>query len=629
MKNRFVAVSLLLVLLLMHAVSPASAMMTTDEKTRLYQNAILELETYLESPNSKGESLYGIQATFQSLGRFEQSRNMNYYTMVHIKLYEETYDFEMKSDLELMELDQYFQEYLNNELKGSPLRTVADLKSYVEARENEHNRDYESAMACYKICMGYYDAAERFNALRETGYQQKYDQALMLQNARDFAGAYFLFSEVEPYEDSTNRKRAIEKLLGYTPISADDNPLPVTELQIETTSDTQIVLQWSAAAHAKTYEVQYRKNGGNWLTAGETITTGFTASGLQANTAYDFRVTAIAGEIRMDAASITAKTAAIATPNPTKTPTPVPTAAPQTTNAPAASKSKNTRIAAGNYHTVALKADGTVLADGNNYWGQCNVGEWKNIVSIAAGEYHTVGLRSDGTVVAVGRNDYGQCSWVDGWEDVIQIAAGSWQSYGLKADGTVLCTADWDGFNIIREWTDIVSIAAGYNHVVGLKSDGTVVACSNQINAEFTKVEAWQGMTEVYAGDEFTAGRKSADSHWQIIGENKELCKKISAWNDVQSIAVLWYFDAIGLTDSGHIITTSMSRANASLEDELAKWNNIIEIAAGLGHCVGLQADGTVIAAINHGFSSSEGSGGYEILYEYGESKINDWNIFE
>ena len=66
-------------------------------------------------------------------------------------------------------------------------------------------------------------------------------------------------------------------------------------------------------------------------------------------------------------------------------------------------------ISAGNYHTVYLKADGTVVAVGNNRDGQCNVYGWKDIIAISAGLYHTVGLKSDGTVVAVGENGDGQC----------------------------------------------------------------------------------------------------------------------------------------------------------------------------------------------------------------------------
>ena len=69
------------------------------------------------------------------------------------------------------------------------------------------------------------------------------------------------------------------------------------------------------------------------------------------------------------------------------------------------------------YHTVGLKSDGTVVAVGDNKYGQCDVSEWTDIVAIAAGWSHTVGLKSDGTVVAVGDNDDGQYD-VSGWKDI-------------------------------------------------------------------------------------------------------------------------------------------------------------------------------------------------------------------
>ena len=46
-----------------------------------------------------------------------------------------------------------------------------------------------------------------------------------------------------------------------------------------------------------------------------------------------------------------------------------------------------------------MKSDGTVVATGDNDLGSCEVSDWKDIVAISAGEFCTVGLKSDGTVV--------------------------------------------------------------------------------------------------------------------------------------------------------------------------------------------------------------------------------------
>jgi hypothetical protein len=72
------------------------------------------------------------------------------------------------------------------------------------------------------------------------------------------------------------------------------------------------------------------------------------------------------------------------------------------------------QVAGGYGHTVGLEADGTVVAVGDNTYGQCNVSGWSGIVQVSAGSYHTIGLKADGSVVAVGYNSYGQCN-VSGW----------------------------------------------------------------------------------------------------------------------------------------------------------------------------------------------------------------------
>jgi alpha-tubulin suppressor-like RCC1 family protein len=166
-------------------------------------------------------------------------------------------------------------------------------------------------------------------------------------------------------------------------------------------------------------------------------------------------------------------------------------------------------LAVGFYHTVGLKADGTVVAVGRNESGQLNVSEWTDIVAIACTDYDTLGLKADGTIVHTGYHAY---SALTGWSDLASIAGGSYAAAAitqtgqmlsshpssrsesvrgavavdvstgyavvLSADGTVLMT-EKDGAGEDGEaklpWTDVVAVSAASTGVVGLKADGTVV----------------------------------------------------------------------------------------------------------------------------------------------------------
>ena len=165
-------------------------------------------------------------------------------------------------------------------------------------------------------------------------------------------------------------------------------------------------------------------------------------------------------------------------------------------------------IRAGEYHTVCLKSDGTVVAVGDNSKGQCDVSGWRDIVSVSAGESHTVGLKSDGTVIATGDRSYGRCN-VYGWRDIVSISAGKRYTVGLKSNGTVVAVGDnGDGQCDVSDWQDIVSVSAGFLHTVGLKSDGTVVAVGDNSCAQ-CDVSAWRGIDSVSAGGWHTIGLKS------------------------------------------------------------------------------------------------------------------------
>ena len=201
-------------------------------------------------------------------------------------------------------------------------------------------------------------------------------------------------------------------------------------------------------------------------------------------------------------------------------------------------------IGAGERHTVALKMDGTLLAWGGNVSGELGDGTTTGrlnpvavvdasgnpitgVKAIAVGDFHTVALKSDGTLLAWGLND-GQLG--DGTiqnranpvavvdnagnpiTDIVAIAAGGKHSVALKSDGTLLA---WgfnssgyvgDGTTDIRvnpvpvtdttgsPVTDIEAIAAGGAHTLALKTDGTLLAWGLNYNGQLgdgSTIDRW------------------------------------------------------------------------------------------------------------------------------------------
>lgn len=95
---------------------------------------------------------------------------------------------------------------------------------------------------------------------------------------------------------------------------------------------------------------------------------------------------------------------------------------------------------------MGLLVDGTAVSVEDNRYGQCNVSDWTDIISVSRGEPYTVGLRSDGTVVTTGVYNSGSTAPdTSGWTDITAIDAGSYQLIGLKSDGTVIVTEPSQG----------------------------------------------------------------------------------------------------------------------------------------------------------------------------------------
>jgi len=131
-------------------------------------------------------------------------------------------------------------------------------------------------------------------------------------------------------------------------------------------------------------------------------------------------------------------------------------------------------ISAGYNHSLALKNDGTIWAWGQNANGQLGNGTATNrstpvqvldpggsgyltdVLAISSGNYHSIALKSDGTIWVWGWNPYGQLG--DGTETSSSTPV---QVLGPGGSGYL---------------TDVVAISGGHHHSVALKSDGTIWA---------------------------------------------------------------------------------------------------------------------------------------------------------
>ena len=171
-----------------------------------------------------------------------------------------------------------------------------------------------------------------------------------------------------------------------------------------------------------------------------------------------------------------------------------------------------TAVAAGQFHSLALLGDGTVMSWGRNSSGQLGTGSTtgssapvpvsglSGVSAVAAGALHSLALLSNGTVMAWGANESGQLGngttvsssvpvAVSGLSGVTAIAAGNGYSLALLGSGTVM---SWgtnqtgqlgDGTTTNRTAPVAVSglsgataIAAGFAHSLAVLGNGTVLA---------------------------------------------------------------------------------------------------------------------------------------------------------
>ena len=160
-------------------------------------------------------------------------------------------------------------------------------------------------------------------------------------------------------------------------------------------------------------------------------------------------------------------------------------------------------IAAGFCHSLALTNDGFIVAWGCNDDEQCSDipggadpcnGWWRSdqndFIAIAAGGWHSLALKNDGSIVGWGWNEDGQATPPAG-NDFVAIAAGRYHSLALKSNswpspcGSIVGWGfDPDGRATPPDGIDFVAIAAGAYHSLAIRSNscersGSIVGWGN------------------------------------------------------------------------------------------------------------------------------------------------------
>ncbi|MCG3148821.1 MAG: hypothetical protein PCFJNLEI_02270 [Verrucomicrobiae bacterium] len=230
-------------------------------------------------------------------------------------------------------------------------------------------------------------------------------------------------------------------------------------------------------------------------------------------------------------------------------------------------------VAGGGTHTLALRQNGSVVAWGDNSFGQTSVpAELTDPVAIAAGEFHSLGLREDGVVIAWGRNGNGQSTVPAEATNIVAIAAGGFHSLAVNQAGNVFGWGD-NTFNqttIPVDLTNAVTVAAGRYHSLALRTDGTVVG--------------WGGGT-------FTAVPED--------GVNYGQANVPGSLSDVVAIAAGAYH-SLALRGDGQVVAWGAGLSNlfpfVDFGQALvpANLSNVVAIAAGGFHSLALGVDGAV-----------------------------------
>ncbi len=269
-------------------------------------------------------------------------------------------------------------------------------------------------------------------------------------------------------------------------------------------------------------------------------------------------------------------------------------------------------IATGYYHTIALMADGGVIAWGDNKYGQLGDGTSANsylpvqviglsdVVAIGVGYYHSVAIKSDGSLWAWGDNLHTQLGdgtmterripiQVIGLSDVTLVGSGAYHNFAIKSDASLWAWGDntygqlGDGTYYTRPTpvqinglSGVVSVNGGINHSLVVLSDGGVRAFGRNNYGQLGNGTTVDSNTPVQV-----SGLSDVISVATVYHHSIALKSDGSIWS--------WGYNGYGQIGDGTI-------TNRSVPIQVGGLSNMVQIAVGVYHNIAVRNDGSLWA---------------------------------
>ena len=278
-----------------------------------------------------------------------------------------------------------------------------------------------------------------------------------------------------------------------------------------------------------------------------------------------------------------------------------------------------TKIAAGYAHALALKSDGTVLAWGDNTYGQLGnykypddyedgdafeqypvqvvnsegIGPLEGVVDISAGGFNSFAVTSSGHVVAWGNNEDHQLG-----------IGGDLPPYNFRPRPEAVRLAGGWGFV-----SDAVAVSAGWFHVVALRNNGTVYIWGRNKWGDDTPYLG------VNSQDELVSSATLVPDLDNVIAVSAGQDYPITLALKSNGTVVAWGPNWDGQLCQGHSdpVENPTTIKGPGGEGNLT---NITKISASSWHTLFLRSDGTVWGCGYNG-SGSLAQGNYEEYYLY------------